>query len=339
MKKIIILVIIIFTLLSIIGCIMYFKPFSEISNTENLSSSGQPFIENISNTFSNQVIIPNDKTITISVVGDIMCHNTQFKDAYKNNIYDFSYVFSDIEKYIKNSDIAIGNLETTFAGNQKPYGGYPAFNTPEQLATDLAELGIDVLTTSNNHSLDTGYAGLESTLNYLDEAQISHVGTARSIEEQNEILIKEINGIKIAILAYTYGTNGIPVPKDKTYCINLIDKEFILSQLEKAKSEKPDLICVNMHWGNEYQTLPDNTQLELTDFLFQNGADIILGGHPHVLQPLEVRTIELPDGKTKPGFVIYSLGNFVSGQVREKSATNGGWIDEEDILDEFGARK
>lgn len=251
-----------------------------------------------------------------------MCHNTQFKDAYSNGSYDFSYVFSDIASFIKDADISIGNLETTFAGNQKQYQGYPNFNTPESLAFNLSELGIDVLTTSNNHSLDTGYSGLESTLNFLDEANISHVGTSRSIEEQNSILIKEVNGLKIAFLSYTYGTNGIPIPKGKEYCINLINKEFILSQLENAKLQNPDLICVSMHWGNEYELTANESQIELTDFLFENGADIILGGHPHVLQPLECRIIELPDGSTKNGFVIYSLGNFMSGQTIENTRTS-----------------
>ena len=277
---------------------------------------------NTTRTIIAKSIIPEDVSLTISAIGDIMCHNTQFKDAYSNGTYDFSYVFSDIEPFIKNADISIGNLETTFAGKSKPFQGYPNFNTPEALANDLYELGIDVITTSNNHSLDTGYSGLESTLNFLEESHLSHVGTARSIEEQNTILIKEVNGLKLAFLSYTYGTNGIPIPQGKEYCINLIDKDFILSQLENAKQQNPDLICVSMHWGNEYELVPNNTQKDLADFLFQNGADIIFGSHPHVLQPLECREIKLPDGTTKNGFVIYSLGNFVSGQTQENTRTS-----------------
>ena len=321
MKKIIKLLIIIFICIITFLVANYIYLNSSIFGKQSIHSVEQN-ANNLSNTFNSQVVIPEDKTISISVIGDIMCHNTQFKDAYSDESYDFSYVFSDIENYIKDADLAIGNLETTFAGSERGYGGYPAFNTPEQLAIDLKELGIDLVTTSNNHSLDTGYKGIESTLNFLDDAGISHVGTARSVEEQNNILIKEVNGIKIAILAYTYGTNGITVPKEKDFCINLIDKEFILSQLEKAKLENPDLICVNMHWGTEYQTLPNDTQLELTGFLFENGADIILGGHPHVLQPYEIRTIELPNGSSKTGFVVYSLGNFMSGQTKQNTKTS-----------------
>ena len=243
-----------------------------------------------------------------------MCHNTQFQDAYSEGKYDFSYVFSDIKDYIESADIAIGNLETTFAGSKKGYNGYPQFNTPESLAYNLKELGIDVLTTANNHSLDTGYAGIESTLKFLDEAGISHTGTFSSPEAQDTILFKEVNGIKIAILSYTYGTNGIPVPSGKEYCINLIDKDLILKGLNKAKEETPDIILVSMHWGIEYQRTPNSEQKELADFLFKNGVDIIIGSHPHVLQPFEKREITLDDGTKKDGFVIYSMGNFMSGQ-------------------------
>lgn len=302
---------------------------SNISNTSNtsiiLKNSNSLHLSstNITRpTIIAKSIIPADISVTISAIGDIMCHNTQFKDAYSNGNYDFSYVFSDIEHFIKNADISIGNLETTFAGKEKNYQGYPNFNTPETLAFDLAELGIDVVTTSNNHSLDTGYLGLESTLNYLDEANISHVGTARSIEEQDTILIKEVKGLKIAFLSYTYGTNGIPIPKEKDYCINLIDKEFILSQLENAKNKNPDLICVSMHWGNEYEQLPNESQTDLANFLFENGVDIIFGNHPHVLQPIEYKEIQLPDGTIKNVFAIYSLGNFMSGQIKENTRTS-----------------
>ena len=290
--------------------------------TENISNQA-----NYTNDTSNYDIEKNDiieedvniKKISLVAIGDIMCHNSQFKDAYKDGKYDFSYVFTDIKQYIENGDIAIGNLETTFAGSAKGYSGYPQFNTPEELAYNLKDLGIDVLTTTNNHCLDTGYNGLESTLNFLDKADIAHTGTSRSPEEQNTILFKDVNGIKIAILAYTYGTNGIPIPKGKEYCVNLINKDFILSQLNLAKQENPDIICVSMHWGIEYQRQANDEQKDLTDFLFNNGVDIILGSHPHVLQPFEKREITLEDGTKKDCFVIYSLGNFMAAQNKDNT--------------------
>ena len=261
--------------------------------------------------------VRQDVSVDLAVVGDIMCHSTNFQDAYdaENNTYDFSYVFTDIKDYIQNADLAIGNLETTFAGKNVGYAGYPTFNTPEQLAQNIKDLGIDVVSTANNHSLDKRYDGLVSTLDELDKVGLSHTGTYRSKDEQDTILTKDVNGIKFAFLSFTYGTNGIPVPSGKEYCINLIDEDLILDQISKAKAQNPDVICVSMHWGEEYKLKQNDTQEKLADFLFKNGVDIILGSHPHVLEPMEKRTITLEDGTKKDGFLIYSLGNFMSGQV------------------------
>ena len=260
-----------------------------------------------------------DSTFTMAVTGDIMCHNTQYNDAYDSatQTYDFSYVFEDIKYYIQTADIAIGNLETTFAGKDRGYSSYPTFNTPEALAYNLKDLGFDVVSTANNHSLDKGYSGIESTIEYLDDADIAHTGTFNSEESQNTIIYKYIKGVKIAFLSYTYGTNGIPVPSGKDYCINLINKDLIKKHLELAKEGNPDLICVSMHWGVEYRTTPTDEQKDLANFLFENGVDIVLGNHSHVLEPMEKKTITLEDGTTKDVFVIYSLGNFISGQVKE----------------------
>ena len=265
-----------------------------------------------------------DTNIKMAVIGDIMCHNSQYKDAYNSNIntYDFSYVFSDIAEYISSVDISIGNLETTFAGKEKGYSNYPRFNTPEQLAMNLKDIGIDVVSTANNHCMDTNYTGLVSTLKYLDKAGIAHTGTNETAEKQNEILIKDVNGIKIAFLSFTYGTNGIPIPIDKKFAVNLIDEDLILKQLNLAKAQNPDLICVSMHWGIEYQLKQNKEQERLKDLLFNNGADIILGSHPHVLQPMEKQTVTLDDGTTKDCFVIYSLGNFMSGQTKENTRSS-----------------
>lgn len=264
---------------------------------------------------------PKNITVNMAVIGDIMCHSTNFQSAYNSETdsYDFSNVFTDIKPYIENADIAVGNLETTFAGKNVGYSGYPTFNTPEALAKNIVDLGVDVVSTANNHSLDKRYNGLISTLDELDKVGLSHTGTYRSKEEQDTILTKNVNGINIAFLSFTYGTNGIPVPSGKEYCVNLIDENLILDQLSKAKALNPDVICVNMHWGNEYKLVQNKTQEKLADFLFKNGADIILGSHPHVLEPMEKRTITLEDGSTKDGFLIYSLGNFMSGQVIENT--------------------
>ena len=282
-------------------------PHENIVNTE-IPETNKPLV----------VEKKEDQHFSMSVIGDIMCHNSQYKDAYNSatGTYDFSYVFEDIKNYVKEADIAIGNLETTFAGKSRGYSNYPRFNTPEQLAYNLRDFGIDVLSTANNHCMDTNYSGLVSTLNYLDDAGISHVGTNTSWYNQNKILIKEVNEIKIAFLAFTYGTNGIPVPTDKSFAVNLIDDNLILRQISLAKEQNPDLICVSMHWGAEYHTKQNAEQERLANLLFKNGVDVILGSHPHVLQPMEKKTITLDDGSTKDCFVIYSLGNFMSGQTK-----------------------
>ena len=271
----------------------------------------------------NIVAVEEKKSVTIHLmaIGDAMCHSQNFKDAYQasTKTYDFSHVFTNIREKVGAADIAIGNLETTFAGAEKGYSGFPTFNTPDALGYALKDMGVDVLSTANNHSLDKGYSGIVRTLDVLDEIGISHMGTYRSSEEQNKILIKEVNGITFAFLSFTYGTNGIPVPKGKEYCINLIDETLMKKQIDQAKAENVDVICVSMHWGDEYKIKQNATQERLADFLFENEVDIILGSHPHVLEPMEKRTIRLADGTTKDGFVIYSLGNFISAQKQENT--------------------
>lgn len=291
-----------------------------LNNSSPSKENNQYTVEN-----SSQPEQEEKKTIKITAVGDIMCHNTQFKDAYNSSTksYDFSYVFEEIKEYFKDADLVIGNLETTFAGqNANGYSGYPNFNTPEAMATDLKELGFDILTTSNNHSLDKGYNGLVSTLDELDKVGISHTGTARSSKEQTSVLVKEVNGIKIGFLSYTYGTNGIPIPKGKEYCVNLIDKEAILEEIARIKLMDVDVICASMHWGVEYRLTQNSEQEELANFLFDNGVDIILGSHPHVLEPMEKKQHTMPDGSIKDVFVIYSFGNFISGQTAANTDTS-----------------
>ena len=264
--------------------------------------------------------IPEDITINLVATGDVMCHTTNFNAAYnrQDKTYDFTPVFVNVAKYITKADLAIANLETTFAGEDRGYTGYPTFNSPAALGYALKNIGIDIVSTANNHSLDKGYSGVVSTLDTLDEIGIAHTGTARSIDEQNSVLIKEANGIKFAFISFTYGTNGIPVPAGKEYSVNLIEnQELILSQINSAKEQGADMICASMHWGVEYSPKQSTEQEKLADFLFKNGVDIILGNHAHVVEPMEKKTITLDDGSQKDVFVVYALGNFVSGQTIE----------------------
>lgn len=259
---------------------------------------------------------PKDKKATIISFGDTLCHSQLFKAVYnaKTNNYDFSPMFQYVKKHIKKATVSIGNLESSFGGAKKGYSGYPLFNAPEHLAVDLKELGVDIMTTANNHTLDRGFDGLKSTLNYLDKAGISHTGTSRTKKEQNKILFKDLNGIKTAFLAFTYGTNGIPKPQGKEFCVNSIDKKLMKKQLNKAKKEGAEAIVVSMHWGVEYQTIQNAQQEKLAKFLIKNDVNVILGSHPHVLQQMKMVSTK-EKGKRKEGLVIYSQGNFFSAQT------------------------
>lgn len=262
---------------------------------------------------------PEDRYATILSFGDTLVHTQVYKQAYDSatDTYDFSSIFTEITKYFQDADITIGNAESPMAGKDRGYSGYPTFNAPEHLAVDLKELGVDILTTANNHCLDKGYSGLENTLNNLDSAGIAHTGTSRSVEEQNTILHREVNGIDIAFLSFTYGTNGISIPSDKSYCVNIIDKQEIQKRILQAKSEYPNsAIVVSMHWGIEYQTTPNEQQEELANFLIANGVDVVLGCHPHVLQPMQMVTAVDENGTERQGLVIYSQGNFFSSQTK-----------------------
>ena len=256
---------------------------------------------------------------TMTAIGDTLCHNTQYWDAYNSSTkqYDFSYVYDDIKDYTSSADITIGSLETSFAGEDRGYSNYPVFNSPDSLATGLKDIGVDVISLAGNHALDYGYSGICRTIDVLDNVGISHLGTYKSAEDQDKILIKDVKGVKIAFINYTYGTNGIPVPSDKPYCLNLIDKDLISKQINQAKEQNVDMIVACMHWGTEYKTSANDEQKELADFLFKSGVDIILGNHPHVLETMEKKTITLDDGSTKDVFVVYALGNFTADQRAE----------------------
>lgn len=313
-KNLSIFVIALIILLIIVTVSFYFYNTSKHNSFIN-SLSSETSVEP-ENSEENEKEEAEDTTFSLCAIGDIMCHNTQYQDAYNSDSdsYDFSYVFDDISLYTKTADLCIGNLETTFAGKDRGYSSYPTFNTPDELASNLKKLGLDVLTTANNHCLDKGIDGLNRTIDILNDADISHLGTYKSQEERDTVLIKYVKGLKIAFINYTYGTNGITVPSDKTYCVNLIDNDLILKDINSAKEQNADIIVACMHWGTEYNTSPSSSQKETADFLFKNGVDIVLGGHPHVLQPMEKRTVTLDAGTTKDGFIIYSLGNFMADQ-------------------------
>jgi len=254
--------------------------------------------------------------VTIAAVGDIMVHGAQLKSAWdaEHNRYNFEPVFSPVKDLLSAADLTIGNLETTLPGRKKLYAGYPQFGTPDALVAALQEAGIDILTTANNHACDTGKRGVIRTIKVLDAYGILHVGTYRnkSEYETHRILMVERNHIRLAFLSYSYGLNGMPIPKGTH--VNLIDRQQMAEDIALAKAQNPDFIIVLLHWGTEYERYPNQFQKEIVASLFSEGVDIVLGSHPHVLQPFELQSVTDKYGDTRPRLVIYSLGNFVSNQ-------------------------
>lgn len=257
--------------------------------------------------------VPLIRTATLAVVGDIMVHDYQYEEAFDpaTGNYDFMHNFQDVKKYFDGYDLVIGNLELTFGGANRPYSSFPCFNTPDAFLDALEDAGFDLLTTANNHSMDTGKQGLLRTLDKLDEYGIQHIGTYRSQAERDTPYYREINGIRFAFLAYTYGTNRIAIPD--TYSVNLMDKEQMLADIRRAR-ENADVVVVLPHMGNEYESEPRDIFVEWADTLFDADADIVLASHPHVLQRMEYRRIDHGTG-AHDGFLIYSLGNFISSQT------------------------
>ncbi|NLD87743.1 MAG: CapA family protein, partial [Clostridiales bacterium] len=225
--------------------------------------------------------------INLCAIGDIMAHDGTIASARRGNTYDFTAMLQEVSPYMADADYIVGNLETTFAGASKGYTGYPLFNTPEQMANGLRNvLGMDLLSTANNHSLDKGYDGLVSTLKFLEEYGIDHVGTYRSKDEQNTPFITEINGVKVAFLSYTYASNQ-PIPSKRGYCINIIDKSRIKDEAARAKEAGAEYIIVLLHWGVEYQRYASKSQRYLSEWIFENTyTDLIIGNHAHVVAPI-----------------------------------------------------
>jgi hypothetical protein len=260
--------------------------------------------------------IPDTQKIVIVFVGDIMGHDAQIEGAYIDsaNAYNYEPTFRYVKDYISAADIAVGNLEVTLAG--KPFKGYPQFSSPDELALAARDAGFDVFITANNHALDRGAQGMERTITMLDSFNIIHAGIYRSEAERETRypLIIESKGVRLAILNYTYGTNGLSV--NLPYIINRIDTAQIKKDLLKAQLAKPDYIICTMHWGVEYERTENKVQQSLARFMFENGVDAIIGSHPHVIQPVRIENCSISDTAKKCP-VVYSLGNFVSNQRAE----------------------
>ncbi|MHB9023625.1 MAG: CapA family protein [Armatimonadota bacterium] len=258
---------------------------------------------------------PATQRITVAAVGDLLMHLTITDSAYNKQAgaYDFTPVFAPIAPYLRAPDLTIANLETRLAGPELGYSGYPCFNTPAQLARVLKNAGVDLLATANNHSMDKGWAGVVNTLNNLDTIGLPHIGTARSAAEQAAPYLVSKNGITLGILNYTEMTNGIPLPAGKSYAVNILSTRAVIAQAAAARKAGADLVIAVLHFGVEYQRAPNDAQRRMAHTLLGNEVDVVIGAHPHVVQPIGTVTGQR-DGQPVTRVIAYSLGNFISNQ-------------------------
>lgn len=248
--------------------------------------------------------------VTLGAIGDILIHDWVYEDAYSSSAYNFKPMFQFVKKTLQKPNLLIANQETLLGGTEMGLSSYPTFNSPQEVGDALIDAGVDIVSTANNHSLDKGEKGIQRSISYYNKVKLPYVGIFKDKQDQEKLRILDSNGVKIAFLAYSYGTNGIPVPKGKEYLVNLIDKNNMKVEIHKAR-EVADVVVMSIHWGNEYQRMPTVAQQELAQFLVDEGVDIVFGHHPHVLQPMQM--IKTKDHRN--AFIVYSLGNFLSGQM------------------------
>jgi poly-gamma-glutamate synthesis protein (capsule biosynthesis protein) len=255
----------------------------------------------------------SSKTVTFSFVGDLMCHTseTDFARMDKDS-FDYKPIFTEVKKFLSYSDFTIGNLETTLSGKENKFSGYPLFNTPDEFLDAVKDAGFDILITSNNHCLDRGEKGILRTIDKIHEAGLISTGTNKTPHDRDSIRIVEKNGIRIAILAYTFSVNGNYFPQNEKYIVNLIDTSVIKNDILATQHKGVDAILIYFHFGNEYERKPSDYQKEIIRKTISYGAGIIICSHPHVIQPVEYFLTK--DSKLREGFIAYSLGNFISNQ-------------------------
>lgn len=252
---------------------------------------------------------PHIETITITAAGDCLMHNTQIAAGLQpDGTYNFDTYFKEVEDLIKVGDYSLVTFEAAMAGPASGYTGYPMFNSPDEITNTFKNSGFDLVVTCNNHIMDRGMKGALRTMQVYKDAGLETIGTYMTEEESRDFLIKDIKGIKVGYLAYGYSTNGIPIPNDYAHFFNFIDKDKILADIASLRPQVDVLITV-LHWGVEYSIKPTAEQEALAREILTAGTDVIIGSHPHVIQPMEILEI---DGKTKA--VAYAIGNFISHQ-------------------------
>ena len=264
---------------------------------------------------------PTPDTLTLMFIGDVMSHTPQVDAArLADGTYDYAPCYRFLAPYIASADICIANMEVPLAGS--PYTGYPQFSCPDAMMSQLFDAGVDVFLTANNHTCDKGAKGIRRTIQVMDSLGIPHTGTwlDSTDYQQRNPLINDKNGFRIAVQNYTYGTNGIPAPNP--FMVNILDSVNIFNDIATARATDADYIIVMPHWGIEYERHQNKAQAGYARYMYECGADMVIGGHPHVVQPI---TLENRDEQgVAQRVTAYSLGNFVSNQ--RKRYTDGGII-------------
>ncbi len=250
-----------------------------------------------------------ETSASMVMVGDALIHGTVYGTAHRlanYNGYDFKPMLKHIKERIKDYDLAYYNQETILGGTELGLSTYPLFNSPYEVGDAFIDAGFNLVSLATNHTIDKGERGVLNSRNYWNQqADVLAAGSYSSFEERDKVVIKEVNGIKYAFLSYTTYTNGLIVPTGKEYLVNVYDEDLIKEEIARYR-DQVDLLMVAMHWGTEYMTYPTNEQKEISEYLASLGVDLIIGCHPHVIEPIEYIDDTL---------VIYSLGNFISSQI------------------------
>ncbi|WP_080875782.1 CapA family protein [Oceanobacillus timonensis] len=253
-----------------------------------------------------------DPKVTISAIGDILIHDRVYDDAWDGKTYDFKPMLAAVADDLRASDMTVANQETIMGGEDIGLSGYPNFNSPFEIGDALQDAGVDMVTMANNHTMDRGEAAIQNAIAYYEEIGMPYTGSFKSADDQSEISVLETDqDISVAFLSYTYGTNGMSVPDGKPYLVNLINREQIKEEVEKA-DELADATIISLHFGKEEERMPNQEQKNLAQYAADLGVDVVIGNHPHVLQPVE--WLEGKEGNKT--LVAYSLGNFLSGQYQ-----------------------
>lgn len=258
------------------------------------------------------------KSFSFAGAGDVLVHDHLYEDLATENGYDFVTPVQEVSPYLKKKDLVFLNQETPIGGEALGLSGYPNFNSPVETADMHEAFGTDIVSNANNHTLDKKEEGILRTIDLFEKKGIEYVGANKSREDAERDRILEVNGIKVGFLGYTYGTNGMPVPEGKDYLVNLIDGSPINQDIEEL-DEKVDLLIVSMHQGVEYEEHPRKEHRQQMLEMTEHGADVVLGHHPHVLQPIEINETE--DGRE--AVIAYSLGNFFSAQQSLETKLGG----------------